>query len=369
LFLLSASSPAWSDPTTQPDRIGVLARQKQHYIQTVDSLPPLECRRMGDALQLGIESGQLALHTSLTPWPQFEGRRAELDGLQLPATITYTQFIPDNPAARQFELKLEDYPSPEVYGQLHFHWQPSVGGDCEITIEQTKQTADSFLRVFYMQTQLMARLLVFANDASSQRNLHSFNFTERNFAELRQNHPEEVEQWLRPMLHVLQQDPVFAPDIKLAWQVLKSDWQVSPATKKAALALLPALDSDEPAIRNTASKALASLGWEGATFIAGLDRTGLSLEQNIRLDVVLSTFERMPRDQVGQLEDNPQFLLDCQYCDDAIVRRLASRRLSRLMGRPIDIDPEAPASARVEAVAQMRELLQSSSTPRPAADR
>ena len=65
------------------------------------------------------------------------------------------------------------------------------------------------------------------------------------------------------------------------------------------------------------------------------------------------------------------FLLDCLYCDDHTVRRLATDRLARQIGRPIEIDPDADPDERALAIQQVRATLRSASKPatRPALNR
>jgi hypothetical protein len=348
------------------ERRGVLARQRAHYLQTVESLPPLKKHRMTDLLQLRMEQGQLAFHTPLEPWPDFEGRRANITGLLSPVAVVYVQFVPRNPAARQFEFKLEEYPDPETYTQLHLQWQPAAGGQGdELSIEHTEQTAHSFLRVFYRQGPGMARVLIFSNDTANERAMGSENCTERDFATLRQRHPSEVEHYLRPIFHKLGQDVIFAPDANTAWQVLASDWPLNKAVSEQVARLLPDLNAPQSRVRNAAADRLAGLGRDGASALLRLDRQGLSLEQNVRLDEVISRFRRLAVRQASQLELNTDFLLDCEYCDDPTIRNLAAARLPRALGHSVALDPAAPEAARIDAVDQLRRRLHPSSATRP----
>jgi hypothetical protein len=340
------------------ERREVLARQRAHYLQTVESLPPLDKHRMTDLLQLRLEHGQLAFHTPLKPWPDFEGRKAKIEGLLSPIAVVYVQYIAANPAARQFEFKLEEYPDPETYSQLHMQWQPAAGGrGDELSIEHTEQTSHSFLRIFYRQGPGMARVLIFSNDTANDRTMGSENCTERDFATLRQRHPSEVERYLRPIFHKLGQDVIFAPDANTAWQVLAGDWPVSKEISDKVTQLLPDLNNPQSKVRNAAADRLADLGRDGASALLRLDRQGLTLEQNVRLDEVISRFRRIATLEAKRLELNADFLLDCQYCGDETVRKLAAARLPRVLGHSIALDPAAPESARIETVDQLRKQL------------
>ena len=367
LLLAGIASSAPIAPTTNPvDRHAVLARQREHYIQTVKALPLLDKHRMRDILQLMVKDGQLVLTTPLNPWPDFAGRRVELDGVLAPASVSYAQLVPNNPAARQFEFRFEDYPNGDVFGQLRVQWHPSApirSGD--LTIEKAEQTSHSFRRVFYMQNAGMARLLIFANDALAAQNLQSFNFMEKDFSTLRRRHPREVQQWLRPVFHWIQQDSIFAPDLNEAWQVLEHDWPVSDRTRHAVLDLLPKLNDEKSSVRNHAADDLAALSREGASAMVRLNRQKLSLEQNVRLDEVIARFNRMPGDAAKRLGGDSDFLLDCQYCADAMVRDLAAKRLSQVLGHSLILDPNATDAAKFDVVENLRDQLHPRATSQP----
>jgi hypothetical protein len=343
-------------PTTNPSERGaVLQREREHYLQIIESLPRLDAHRMTDILQMGVEDGQILFRSPAHPWPNFEARRIEIDGSRFPASLTYSQFVSNEPNSRQFELKFEDYPDGDLFGQLRLQWRALAGTKSgELSIEKSEQTSSSFYRVFYFQNPGMARLLVFANDASADHNLQSFNYLEPDFATLRQRHPAEVQDWLRPVLHRLQQDAVFAPELNAAWQVLASQWPVPPQVTQEVGRLVPELDNAQSRVRNHAANQLADLGRDGATAILRLDRTGLSLQQNVRLDEVVARFRRMPRATAYRLEGNVDFLLDAEYCDDATVRSLAAQKLETILGHPLSLDVNSIGPARLDAIEAIR---------------
>ncbi|HXE51750.1 MAG TPA: hypothetical protein VN541_02000 [Tepidisphaeraceae bacterium] len=337
----------------------LLARQRQHYEQSLHGLPLLNEHRMIRIMQLRVENGRLVLQTALNPWPNFMGQRAMIDGLDCPAVVTYTQYIANNPRARQFEFTLEDYPNPETYGRLHLLWRPGWPGAGELSIEKTEQTADGFIRVFFSQSAEEVRLITFGNDgAAGQNATHTQNLVEKDFAALRRKHPSETDQWLRPIFRRLQQDAAFAPDPNAAWQVLVNDWPLNPGVQKTVEQLLADLNSDHSKVRNQASNKLAALGRDGATAIVRLDRRGLTIEQNARLDEVVSRFSPLAPPDVSRLRNNPEFLLDCQFCNDLTVRRLAAARVGQILGHPLNLDPSASDAVRDEMIERMRRLTE-----------
>jgi hypothetical protein len=353
---------ALAAPTTLPtDRHAVLQQQRERYIQTVKALRLMDQHRMRDIIQLQVKDGQLALKTLVKPWPDFAGRRVQLEGVAAPGSISFTQVIPNNPASGQFEFRFEDYPNGDVFGQLRLQWHPwATGQGGDLSIEKAEQTSHSFWRMFYMQNAGMARLLVFATNTGGAQNVQSCNFMEKDFATLRRRHPQEVEQWMRPVLHWLQQDAIFAPDVNEAWQVLEQEWPVSEPTRQAVARLLPELNAERSSVRNHAADELAALGREGASAILRLKRSQLTLEQNVRLDEVIARFDRVSADAATRMGRSPDFLLDCEYCPDATVRSLATERLGKMLGHRVVLDP-----ADADAVEKLRQQFHPAATTDP----
>lgn len=364
--LLCITPIALAAETTDLDRRAVLARQRDHYLQSVESLQPLAEHRMRQILNLRVRSGQLALSTPLKPLGYFEGRRANIQGLSSPAAVTYVQFVANNPAARQFEFKLEEYPDADTFNQIHLQWQPgALGRVDDLSIERAEQTSNGFFKVFYHQGPTMARVLVFANDASTDHNVESFNCMERDFATLCKLHPIEVERYLRPTLHLLGQEVVFAPEVNTAWQVLAADWPVDERVSRQVRRILPELNDASSRVRNDATDQLTAMGLDGASTILRMDRSGLSPEQNVRLDNVIFQFRQISTIAARQLAEDPDFLLDCEYCEDQTIRTLALARLARVLGHPVSLDPNAPEADRVEAVEEARGRLHPSPATAP----
>jgi hypothetical protein len=212
----------------------------------------------------------------------------------------------------------------------------------------------------------MARVLVFANDATTDRNVESFNFTERDFVTLRRLHAAAVQQYLRPILHQLGQDAIFAPEANVAWQVLAADWPVDERISDEIRRTVPRLNDGQYRIRNDAADRLAGLGRDGASAILRLNRRQLSFEQNERLDEVVSRFRQVSSADAKRLEEDPDFLLDCVYCQDETIRTLAAARLPRVLGFAVNLDATALERSRVDEVDLIRRQLHPAPATQPA---
>jgi len=244
--------------------------------------------------------------------------------------------------------------------RIRLSCQPNTDGTADLSLEsslQTGPTGEHFARVVYTQSGNRASLQAFGTATSEDQDSKTVMIAEKDFLTLREKHAADLETWLRPVLHRLQQDFVFATDSNAAWQTLAGEWPVNPSVQAKVEALLPDLNSPKWQVRHTTEKELAKLGRDGATVILRRSRTGLSLEQNTRLDELLSRFEPLSAEEVRKLSNNPEFLLDCAYCDDPVVRKLAAARLAKILGRPLKLDTNAPEAERGEAIELLRSQL------------
>jgi hypothetical protein len=180
---------------------------------------------------------------------------------------------------------------------------------------------------------------------------------EQDLFTLVRKHQGGVELYLRPVLRDLGQEALLAPEPALAWQVFAAQWNPSDALKKEVNAILPKLDAQGYAERESASKDLAKLGPEAAMLAMQLDRSKLSAEQNTRLDSLVAANTPITRGEATQLRDDVTFLLDCLSSDDEPIRAAAVERLRAVCRRPIEFDPKADSAARDRAVAVLRNKL------------
>lgn len=330
----------------------LLADQSRQYRKALDSLEAIPERRMSQIIQLRVERRQLSVHTALHA--PVMNRRADVQGMNYPITVTYTESVQGEPDSGQFELEVRDFPDARSSLSIHLSCQPNTGGAGDLSFASSFQSKDQFARVQYSQTANRAFLQAFGSGSEADPESQTVTLAEKDFVTLRERHPAETEKWLRPVLHRLQQDLVFAADSNAAWQALADEWPADESVKARVAELVPELNSTRWQTRSAAVNKLAKLGRDGATAVLRMKRTGLSLEQNAQLDQLLSRFRPLAADDVRALAADPDFLLDCEYCDDLTVRRLALVRLQRALGRPINIDPASPDVVRGDAIEHLR---------------
>jgi hypothetical protein len=193
-------------------------------------------------------------------------------------------------------------------------------------------------------------------DRGSQRMF--VNASATTLKQLQAEHPQEVRRYLMPMLRNLTGRNLLRPGATDVYRVFN---QIRPSPLVAGQLddLLVRLESDVYAVRDKASKDLASLG--AAAVLAALRRdTGdLSAEARNRLDLLISNHSNLPIDDVRAALKDGSFLLDCLDDEDINVRSAAKDALERLIGRAVEFDPATDDEGRAVAVDGLRKTLDS----------
>ena len=160
---------------------------------------------------------------------------------------------------------------------------------------------------------------------------------------------------LLPLVRGLCGEDVFAAaagDVYRAWPEIPADERVIQRVRQ----VLPAMDSPLPTERAAASQRLTELGAQGVLAALHIDRAPLSPEQTGRLDAHIARHEHRGFATAQEARSDAWFLIDCLEFDDPVVRKLAAEDLSRLWGRPIAFDVDAPATKRTELADALREM-------------
>ena len=179
--------------------------------------------------------------------------------------------------------------------------------------------------------------------------------TGASLAEILQQHPAEVHQYLVPvLLRLAGSDPLVAGPTD--FYSVFTDISADPAVAKALADLLVQFDSDSPDKRETASAELAKLGAPGILAVLRLDRSKLSQEQKTRCEPLLRTGRARHFDDPAAALRDVYFLLDAMNFSDVRVREAAKTALEKLQGHAVDVDvsPQADAANRLAALDKLR---------------
>ena len=185
--------------------------------------------------------------------------------------------------------------------------------------------------------------------------------TAHDVGELSSREPAAVRTYLRPLLSMLTdgRDPLRprAGDIYRAFETIVPDAVAVEEVER----LVEQFDALDPAVRQSASARLESLGRPGVLAAVRFDRAGLSPEQRSRLDGFIARHALRRGD--GRLADpsllrrDLAFLIDCLEDQDNAVRQAALQALRLQTGKPIDFDLDAPPAVRHTAASVLAKTL------------
>jgi hypothetical protein len=183
-------------------------------------------------------------------------------------------------------------------------------------------------------------------------------FAAQTINELRHEHPNEFEHYLRPMFHQFHQEhTVFWMDDRIDWQALADEYQPGADLKSHVAAILAQLNSADFPQRQQAQKSLESLGQRAALVLHAADRHAWTPEQSTRVDAFLAEYFTLSDAQSAQMGRDPDFLLDCLTNDDLELRAAALNRLQRVLGKKIEYNLDQSPAQRAAAIEQLRRQL------------
>jgi hypothetical protein len=171
---------------------------------------------------------------------------------------------------------------------------------------------------------------------------------------LREQKPSAVRTYLAPLLASIAGENPLRPQAGDVYRVF-TDIPADAETTRKLESLLSQMESSAVEDREAASKALDALGAPGILAAIRLDRTGLSPEQNDRLDraVESHTLLRASPDR----KSDPYFLLDCLEDNDRAVRAAAKSALEKLTGKSMNYSPDLPGPQRAAAIKAAEKIV------------
>jgi hypothetical protein len=327
----------------------------------VRSLKPLGKHRLDEVLEIRVEKKFLVLHTPLIGLASGEFRTT-FDGLPGAAVISSSREDSTDSSTEPpvFAVRVTNFPNPKKTVTINVNQDSQRGS---FAISRAVLVLPGFQQVVFHQqrgpstggaafVQLMITESHAPTVAPEQLNLEA-----ADFVSFVREHPAETERYLRPMLHELGQEAVFAPDRLLAWQVFSDLWKPDAAVTQRVQALLPSLNSNNYHERDSTLGQLKHMGRDGAAVLMRLDRSSLTPEQNARIDRALLPYAQLSLKEAARLRSDPGFLLDCLYSEDATLRKAAITRLRQITRPDIQFDVDADEDARSTTIQSLRPLL------------
>jgi hypothetical protein len=362
-LLIVTTSYAQDDSQWQKDR--ELAQQQ------VANLPSLAPANLADVLKFGIEQNDLVIRTRLTPTNgPSQINLNDLPGL-CSVIVSGTQ-----------PVRAHDLYTPKIFTFLRYDFVRTNGFESITTVMMTpmnlqvardteSRTEIRNISIIQanssMQNEPRVTLRVAIQSLVSDQLSMKVDRSAADFVTLRRLYPGDTAKYLGPIFQDLRADAdVFGIDSKLAWQVLAADAQADPKVTANVQRIVARLDSDDFHDRESAAGDLEKLGQSAAISLAHFDRTGLSAEQNSRLDAFLSPYHPVSDEDAGRLSNDVNFLVDCLYVTDDFVVNSSLRRLGKITGRQLTFDASLRSDARREAIAKLRDQVAQAPTTGPA---
>ncbi len=366
--------PPASQPVLTPAEEKRLAHERE--LQEIAALPAVEIDSVEKAVRFFVEDGLLAARTTLSPLNgEVRVVHPDLTGV-VRVRVHDLQGAGDESVGRNFEFIQIDHTRPDVHTRAT--QLGAIAG--RLNLSRTSENDELFHSVQLIQDPVGApvepgdgpvRLLVQVNydreePANAARAARgevpadvNLKLVAYSFTELRQRHPREVEQHLRPILRDLgaQDRAIFAVDERVAWQVLGADHAPDPEAAEQVKQALAKFDSDDFHEREAALDGLKRLGQPAALYLVKADRTNFSPEQNAGVDTFLAEYLPLSPEDAARLRQSTDFLLDTLASEDAALRRLAWAQLKKVVSQPMSFDPDADAQQRNAQIQSIRSAL------------
>lgn len=361
-MMLAEQTPAQTTAPLSPEQ------ERQQAIQQLEreaaSLPVVRINS-SQIVQLDVENGMLIAGTKLAPNP----REARLIVPDLSGVIRMKWFgprLPDSAAAirtgeQDFQFLQQDLSDP---AQGHVITMVSavagrvlISRDAEddFSISSVQLVQDPPPTPGSIPDQDLVRFLVNKTGLADKSSDISIKVTAKTFMELRLEHRAELDQYLRPIVRSLGQErSVFAVPSNIAWQALGVDYAGDEQLKRKIDEIVSLLGADDFRQRQAALNELKSLGQPAVLALLKMDRSRLSLQQSAEIDSYLATTAPLVAGSSQKLAQDPNFLLDVLYSDDANLRAAAIKQLRERTGKAIELDPSLNAEARERAIAKLR---------------
>ena len=355
-LVIAQPAPAQEANEPPPTLEQIKARDKAESLAKVAGLPTHKAEKVSDIIQMSIKDKLLHVTTSLGPTT--EEVLIQAPGLSGITTMRMTGLSAGAERALAFTLENVDFNIPDAVS-LH---TTVMQNPAQLTIAQDLARMDDqthsvqLLQAMRELGEGEPRVTLYVQiTGEPQVNL---NLQAENMIELRRKYPAEVAKYVDPIFRTLRQEGLLAKvDSKLAWQVFDDAFEPSPELIARLKPLLAQLGAEQFATREAASSQLESLGQPAALALMRWDRKGLNDEQLGRIDAFVARFKLADDKEVARLKKDRDFLLDCLYSEDAIIRRRALQALQQVTTKPVKFDVDAEPAQRLAAIAQLRQAI------------
>jgi hypothetical protein len=237
------------------------------------------------------------------------------------------------------------------------------GGD-RLSIRRAR-AADRYVLEFQQRPAEPLSLVIDEQDA--KRTLRAAGFWQLYLAE-----PDVVRAHLVPLLELLRpswQLTAMGAEIEHALVHTAHAASVGEPDRKAWARHIADLGSSRFSQRQNAQRELLRAGPAVVPYLQNLDRAGLDAEQGARIRAIIETlavdYEDRPQRVAAWLAGDARAWLALLTREDASRRRVAAEQLGKLLGAPVDFDPDGAPDVRKAQLEQLQAQVQNAKAARP----
>jgi hypothetical protein len=351
ILLLPPRAPA---QVTQPSEDDQRQAARADIEKEMRTLPFLGQRDLSDVISFTLRDGKIFPVTRLPVGDWAYVKITGLDGwarvrvlgretLHAAAGEHYLQCVyREIGAGRVLEVQTEVYSSPS---SVSVSREEELPGDAFMSVQFIQSAAaDNNAVSFYIQS-----VQPEGTSPPPRR------FSAASLANLAESDPADVNQYLRPIFRMLgQEQVVFEADARAAYQALSQLYLIEPGTIRAVDAAVSGLGADSYADREAAMEKLRDLGEPAAIALMRSGERRLNAEQSMRINFFLAPYRPLADNEARKLSEDVNFLLDCQFSRDSVIRELARRQYELVTGKALSLDEHLIGRALGDAVAALR---------------
>jgi hypothetical protein len=331
------------------------AKLKQEAEKEAQQLKAIKAERIEDVLQFKILDNDLALQTTLAPTDGYV--RLHADGISGFAKVLVTATASGN----AFNLIHQDFSPADT--MVVFTTVFSVPHNLHVSRDEER--TDERRNIQLIQSDQYTtegdgkiKLYINVSKKMSGEVTADLKLSAANILELRRKYPVEVAKYVEPIFRDLRQEAILgAVDPRLAWQVFGSLFAPSKDLETKVQALVKQLDAESFADREAASASLAKLGAPAGIVLSRISRSGMTEEQQTRIDALVAPYKPLPDEDAAKLRADKFFLLDTLYCDEPQIRQWALKELNNVLKSPVAFDVNASLAQRKAAISRLRDSL------------
>lgn len=364
-LVLLMAAPAWPQAaSTAPPSDEMRQRQRETHERLMARLQMLPgTHELSDVFELAPDDeGRLTLTSRFASQISTGMQRIQIAGWEGNSTLIVSGVRGQEGVPLSFNLSNENYEATDAF-RISTSLRLSGGNlriQRETWFEDRREQIVLIQQAARGNNPALVRLQILPGGDESSQTLEA-----PTFETLRRTHPAPMHEYLRPILRDLGIESLLAADPLVAWQVFSDHWQPDAQLADRVASLMRQLDANDYEQREAALLKLQEMGPTAALLASRRPADSLSAQQQSMIDILMETFRPIDSADLQRLRTDPDFLLDCLYSEDLILRQIALEQLEELLGHEVDVDIAGDTAERAQTIERLRQELPPRAESRP----